>query len=48
MTTVNYQGSSIASINGVSVAKSGVRQDDSLPVGLVAAIGNVNYGVEFD
>ena len=34
----NYQGSSIASIDRVSVAKSGVRQDDPLPVRLVAAI----------
>ena len=45
---VNYQGSSIASIDRVSVAKSSVRQDDTLPVRLVAAIGNVKYGVEFD
>ena len=45
MTIVNYQGSSIASIDRVSVAKSGVRQHDSLPVRLVAAIGNVKYGI---
>ena len=48
MTIVNYQGSSIASIDRVSVAKSRVRQDDSLPVRLVAVIGNVKYGIEFD
>ena len=45
---VNYQGSSIASIDRVSVAKSRVRQDDSLPVRLVAAIGNVKYDIAFD
>ena len=48
MTINNYQGSSIASIDRVSVAKSSVRQDDTLPVRLVAAKGNVKYGVEFD
>ena len=48
MTIDNYQGSSIASIDRVSVAKSGVRQDDPLPVRLVAAIGNVKCGFEFD
>ena len=48
LTIVNYQGSSIASIDRVSVAKRGVRQDDSLPVRLVAAIWNVKYNIEFD
>ena len=43
---IYYQGGSIASIDGVSVGKSGVCQNDSFPVSFMAATKNINEKYE--
>ena len=41
-----YQSSSVSSTDGVSIGKSGVRQNDSFPVRFMAATKNMNEKYE--